>query len=420
MGTEREWRSSLKVQPDDPLVVKQALHGDADALSLLVQTHRPWVQRVAERFTRDPDLVQDVQQDAFLEARRSIANLRQPSKFGAWYCGIVLNLCRRRLANRTPHSLSLDALHGGVRFEAIDFTRTGRDPADVAEERETFAGVIEAVADLPEAYRSATALFYLRQLSVQEVASVLGISVGAVKVRLHRARQQLRRQVAAAEIKSRISVGSGFKPDRSQKNRSKPMAKVKIVDVINRTAVPEGDSPPAQFSIVVLADESNRRALPIWIGRHEGAAIALGVRHRVTPRPLTYVTFGELLRTVGAGVTSVEINRLDGSTYHAGISLNTGSGARTVDARPSDALALAVQFDAPVYVADAVMSRAGVDIADTRLEGADGRSIDAIVAEIEDPKRWGAPSTGMSDEERDRACRELINEVFGSAPAKNA
>jgi hypothetical protein len=192
------------------------------------------------------------------------------------------------------------------------------------------------------------------------------------------------------------------------------MTRVKIVDVVNRTVVREGDSPPAQFSVVVLADESNRKALPIWIGRSEGAAIAMGVRHGTTPRPLTFVTVGQILRATGTEIAEVEINRLEGDTFHARIGLRTQSGTSTVDARPSDALAMAVQFDAPIHVADEVLAQAGIDVDGNDKEGQDGKSLDAIVAEIEDPARWRRIASWP--EGRERACRELISEVFGSLP----
>ncbi len=102
------------------------------------------------------------------------------------------------------------------------------------------------------------------------------------------------------------------------------------------------------------------RMVPIWIGEQEATSILIAVEGATPPRPLAHDLMRALLGTVGADVERVDITRIDGGTFYAEITVTTGSGPRVVDARPSDAVALASRTGAPLFVADAVMEEAGV------------------------------------------------------------
>jgi bifunctional DNase/RNase len=100
--------------------------------------------------------------------------------------------------------------------------------------------------------------------------------------------------------------------------------------------------------------------LPIWIGELEATSILIAVEGATAPRPLAHDLMRSLLQSVGAEVERVDITRIDGGTYYAEITLATPAGPRTVDARPSDAVALGCRVGAPLWVADEVMDEAGV------------------------------------------------------------
>ena len=102
------------------------------------------------------------------------------------------------------------------------------------------------------------------------------------------------------------------------------------------------------------------RLLPIWIGAQEATSILVAVEGADVPRPLAHDLMRALLDSVGASVTSVAVTRIDEGTFFAEVTLSTTLGERVVDARPSDAVALASRVDAPIWVADAVMADAGV------------------------------------------------------------
>lgn len=101
--------------------------------------------------------------------------------------------------------------------------------------------------------------------------------------------------------------------------------------------------------------------LPIWIGQQEATSILIAVEGAPVPRPLAHDLMRSLLDTLDAKVTRVEVSRIDDGTFYADITLESPAGERVVDARPSDAIALASRVGAPIWVADDVIEEAGVD-----------------------------------------------------------
>ena len=100
--------------------------------------------------------------------------------------------------------------------------------------------------------------------------------------------------------------------------------------------------------------------LPIWIGGLEATSILVAVEQAPVPRPLAHDLMRALIAELGAEVTRVEVTRIDDGTFYAEITLSTALGDRVIDARPSDAVALASRVGAELWVADAVMEDAGV------------------------------------------------------------
>ncbi|WP_438354015.1 bifunctional nuclease family protein [Microbacterium sp. CJ88] len=110
------------------------------------------------------------------------------------------------------------------------------------------------------------------------------------------------------------------------------------------------------------ADEApgEGRILPIWIGAQEATSILVAVEGADTPRPLAHDLMRTMLETLGAAVETVEVTRIDGGTFFAEITLGTTAGTTRIDARPSDAVALACRVGATIHVADAVLDEAGI------------------------------------------------------------
>ncbi|QAY59571.1 bifunctional nuclease family protein [Microbacterium protaetiae] len=110
------------------------------------------------------------------------------------------------------------------------------------------------------------------------------------------------------------------------------------------------------------------RLLPIWIGPMEATSIMVAIEGAETPRPLTHDLLRTTLETLGASVDKVEVTRIDDGTFYAEIIVTAGGAVHSIDARPSDAVALASRTDAPIFVADEVLAEAGVEDVITEAE----------------------------------------------------
>ncbi len=116
--------------------------------------------------------------------------------------------------------------------------------------------------------------------------------------------------------------------------------------------------PVTNMPIVILKDEEESRVLPIWVGIFEANAIALKVEDIETPRPMTHDLLQSLLGASGAKVSKIVVSDLRDNTYFAVIHLRVGRKEHTIDARPSDALALALRAGAPIFVEESVLDQA--------------------------------------------------------------
>jgi len=115
----------------------------------------------------------------------------------------------------------------------------------------------------------------------------------------------------------------------------------------------------SQF-VVILKEKVAERYLPIWIGPSEANAIAIKLRGDTLPRPLTHDLLGVIIDALGASVGSVVVSDLKNDTFYAKIILKVDGGQMEVDARPSDALALAVRADVPIYAEESVLDKASI------------------------------------------------------------
>jgi bifunctional DNase/RNase len=116
--------------------------------------------------------------------------------------------------------------------------------------------------------------------------------------------------------------------------------------------------PLSNMPMIVLRDEEEKRSLPIWVGLAEANAIALELEKIPTARPMTHDLIRNILESVGARVSKIVVNDLKENTFYAVIHLKLGSNDLAVDSRPSDAIALALRVDAPIYVDEEVLNKA--------------------------------------------------------------
>ena len=116
--------------------------------------------------------------------------------------------------------------------------------------------------------------------------------------------------------------------------------------------------PVTQMPIVILRDPAGETTLPIWVGLFEANAIALQLENISTPRPMTHDLRRTVLSTVEATVERIVITELKDNTFYAILRLNLAGHEVEVDSRPSDAIALALRTDSPIYVSDSVIEKA--------------------------------------------------------------
>jgi bifunctional DNase/RNase len=115
--------------------------------------------------------------------------------------------------------------------------------------------------------------------------------------------------------------------------------------------------PYNQAYVLLLRDEESGEVLPIWVGRAEANAITMALEDITPPRPMTHDLLQSVIGTLGAKALSVVINDLNENTFYAKVHLLRGDGEVTVDSRPSDAVALALRADCPVFVDQKVLQK---------------------------------------------------------------
>jgi uncharacterized protein len=118
--------------------------------------------------------------------------------------------------------------------------------------------------------------------------------------------------------------------------------------------------PPYQGYVVILREKDGERWLPIFIGAAEAQAISLLLQDLHYSRPLTFDLFHSILRASHAQVRKISVTELKDNTFYALIDLKTSDGDQVVDARPSDAIALALKSKVPIMVAEEVMNSAAI------------------------------------------------------------
>ena len=113
--------------------------------------------------------------------------------------------------------------------------------------------------------------------------------------------------------------------------------------------------------IVLLKTTDGNRFLPIWIGQSEAAAILMKLQGQATPRPLTHDLFTNTLGELDAEVIRVCVTELRESTFYATITIRQNGSELEIDSRPSDAIALAVRADAPIFADDSVIEESAIE-----------------------------------------------------------
>ncbi len=188
--------ATTPVHDDEAALVARAKAGDVSAFEALVNRYEGKIFRLAQNITQNREDAEDVMQEAFLKAYGHLGNFHGDSRFYTWLVRIAVNEALMKLRKRRPGQFSIDEPVGSdgdlMPREVEDW---GPSPEDRFAETEMNEIVAEAVSKLEPAYRVVLQLRELEQLSTEETAELLGLSVPAVKSRLLRARLKLRHRL---------------------------------------------------------------------------------------------------------------------------------------------------------------------------------------------------------------------------------
>jgi RNA polymerase sigma factor (sigma-70 family) len=311
-------------RPDAELV-RQSLLGAKEPFAELVTRHWATAFALAARVLGSTELARDAAQEATVSALTGLDQLRSPDRFGAWFCGIALNVSWRWLyqLRREIPGLPVDEL-------ACD----APGPAEIVAAADLAGRVREAITTLPSGQRDAVLLFYLQGLSHREAAAELSISAGAVNARLHQARTNLAPRLSPlADIPEGTTMNQADAPE---------WIDVSVAEV-RRT-----DDVPHPKHLMLLHERGGDRRLAIWIGPAEATAMVLSLESVEHPRPMPYSLTASLLGAVGTPLREVRITRLTPPVYYATVIVAAPNGPQEVDARPSDAVNLALVAGVPI------------------------------------------------------------------------
>jgi RNA polymerase sigma-70 factor, ECF subfamily len=237
------------VELPDGELARLAQAGEPAAFRLLVERHLPMARARAARLYPDPNDVDDVVQESFLQAFLGLHRLRDPERFAGWLGGIVVNVCRaaRRRAPLTFLADWPEQVHP-----------VSADGVPSADDLDRAQALRRAVAELPAGQRQAVTLYYYADLPVDQI----GDSAGAAKASLHKARRRLREHITA-HCPDLIPAAP----------RRTVMTAVRIAHVHPRP----GDLGDGRFAVseflIVLADDAGHRAVPLWLSASDGASL---------------------------------------------------------------------------------------------------------------------------------------------------
>jgi len=199
-----EQMNSSSENKEEENLLACARAGDASAFASLVMPHRDGILRLTQRILRNREDAEDVVQTAFLDALRYLNGFQGRSRFSSWLTRIALNaaLMRLRSSRRKPE-MSLDEMlegDNGARFEVVE---PRLNPEQECSLKEVRVAIAKAISRLGPLYSQVLYMHHVQELSAREAAHILGVPVGTVKARLHRARSRLSQHMQSVLVHRR-------------------------------------------------------------------------------------------------------------------------------------------------------------------------------------------------------------------------
>ncbi len=191
----------------DSEIIQRVIEGDQRAYAELVDRHKDKAMTLAVRMLKNRSEAEEALQDAFVRAYRALPSFEKKSSFSTWFYRIVFNVCSSVLNKRGSNNfLSIDGENDDeIKIEI----QSADDEPDVELESKEFSEIVRSeISTMEESYASILTMFFLQEMSYEEIISVTGLPLGTVKNRLFRARIQLRSAVLRhfSEMKQMVNV----------------------------------------------------------------------------------------------------------------------------------------------------------------------------------------------------------------------
>ncbi|AQS59697.1 sigma-70 family RNA polymerase sigma factor [Desulforamulus ferrireducens] len=182
---------------EDQLLVERSKKGDREAFEHLVQLYEQKVYTIAYRLMGNHADAADLAQDAFIKIYQALPNFRGDSSFSTWIYHITVNVCRDELRKRQRRpTVSLDDNNGEGNNYTYEIRSTAPGPEEMLDRSETQAMIQQCLDSLSDDYRTILVMREIQELAYEEIAEILGCSLGTVKSRLSRARQALKEKIS--------------------------------------------------------------------------------------------------------------------------------------------------------------------------------------------------------------------------------
>lgn len=330
------------MQETDAELVQHARDGDGAAFGELLRRYQGLIYGLAYHQVGNFADAQDVAQEAFVKAFRSLSRLEQPDRFASWLKAIAANEGKMWLRGRRQI----------VPLEEADIP-----PADESwRRRERQAEIRHAVDSLPEKSRLMVTLHYLSGLSHREIGKSLGMPENAVAQSLHRARRRLKEMLIA-------QVEEGYAMNRLPETFAQEvLERVALCPVREGNFITVGNEGDYRgFMMGVGEREPEKSFIIVWMRHDDMHDVVLGtVPGRTSERPKGRALDSALgvMSAFGIELTRVVLRLSGERKCRASVELKQGKKELTLDMRPSDALGLAVRAKSPIY-AESPVVRAG-------------------------------------------------------------
>ncbi|MBX3014179.1 MAG: bifunctional nuclease family protein [Caldilineaceae bacterium] len=320
-------------QKTEVALVNAARTGDKDAFGALVERHLATARYLARHMVADAEIADELTQEAMLQAYLGVGRLRDPTRFAPWLYGIVRNVCRTWLRSPKLQLTTAD------RFAVGDYVASSlSEPLTLLEAQEQAALLQQALTALSPKNGMATWLFYYEGLRIDEIAIALDASPNAIKGRLYQSRKQLQHYlVRHLQLLSHTPLFMNLGTEREPTMTLMTELRLLKVEQTGRY-------------VLYLLDTAGHRYLQMWVGAAEGAQIQHCVQGALPVPPSVYRSVAELLPALAITLEAVQITSLKNHLFLAVAQFRNGDRVQEVEARPSDAIALALHMQSPIRV----------------------------------------------------------------------